>query len=184
MFAKRRHQLGFSLLEVLITLIVLGIGLISLAKFQGTVLVDNDLAKARVIAVQLAEEKLEDLRQYEELVTIDPVTLEVDADCTAGTIRYDCIDDNAGGAIEDGLVIVSAVDFTRTWEVTDYCYDRTLPKTAATTITADCKFPYPDYKLITVTVEWTDQDGEARDVVLNTIISATDPAKSGRVLEN
>lgn len=183
MTAKRRCQLGFSLLEVLITLIVLGMGLISLAKFQGTVLKDNDLAKARVIAVQLAEEKLEDLRRYQELVTIDPTTLAVVTSCAGGTIRYACIDTNQGGVIGSGNITVSAIDFNRTWTVNNYCYNSTLPNTLAST-TNPCKYSYPNYKLVTVTVTWTDQDNILRNVALRTIISAVDPAKSGRVLEN
>lgn len=179
--AATAHQAGFSLLEVLITLIVLGIGLISLAKFQGTVLQDNDLAKARAIAVQLAEEKIEDLRSYQEIITIDPVTLAVLTSCTTGTIRYGCIATNQGGSIGSGIVTVSAIDYNRTWTVDDYCY--ASPNSGAST-TAACKYEYPDYKLVTVTVAWTDQDNIPRNIALKTIISAVDPAKSGRVLEN
>ena len=61
--ANRAHLAGFSLLEVLITLVVLGTGLISLARFQGAVLQENDGTKARSVALQLAEERIEQFRE-------------------------------------------------------------------------------------------------------------------------
>ncbi|MBI3343312.1 MAG: prepilin-type N-terminal cleavage/methylation domain-containing protein [Gammaproteobacteria bacterium] len=48
---SKNYQRGVSLIEVLITLIVLGMGLMSLAKFQGTVIKDNGMGKERTVAV-------------------------------------------------------------------------------------------------------------------------------------
>ncbi len=60
-----RHQRGFSLAEILITLLVMGIGLVALAKFQGGLLQGSDLAKQRTVAANLAQDKMEELRNFE-----------------------------------------------------------------------------------------------------------------------
>ncbi|MCF6217272.1 MAG: prepilin-type N-terminal cleavage/methylation domain-containing protein [Gammaproteobacteria bacterium] len=53
---------GFSLLEVLITLVVLSTGLMAVAKFQGQLIQSSTLAKNRTIAINLAQDKMEGLR--------------------------------------------------------------------------------------------------------------------------
>ncbi len=56
-------QRGFSLIEVLISAIILGVGLISLGLFQGFVLKNSTLTTQRVVALNLAQEHLENLQQ-------------------------------------------------------------------------------------------------------------------------
>ncbi len=58
---KNRHQ-GFSLLEVLITIVVISVGLVAMAKFQAVVLQDSTLAKNRTVAINLAQDQIETLR--------------------------------------------------------------------------------------------------------------------------
>jgi prepilin-type N-terminal cleavage/methylation domain-containing protein len=170
---KCLRQRGFSLLEVLITLVVLGAGLISLAKFQGTVLQDNDLAKARSVAAQLAEQKIEQLRSFRVLNT------------TPGVSSYESISSDATGE----SMTVSNVAYTRTLTVTNYCFPVArnslgVPNSPAQLASlGGCRRPLPDFKNITVTVTWTDQDGNPRDVSLATSIAALDPAYSGRVVQ-
>ncbi|VAW85229.1 hypothetical protein MNBD_GAMMA18-917 [hydrothermal vent metagenome] len=50
------------MLEALITLAILSIGLVAMAKFQGTLLQSSTLAKNRTIAINLAQNKMEILR--------------------------------------------------------------------------------------------------------------------------
>ena len=71
---QKNLQAGVSLIEVLITLVVLGMGLMSLAKFQGTVMKDNSMGKERTVAIHLAQQKLEDLRNFSEVTTPNPQT--------------------------------------------------------------------------------------------------------------
>lgn len=162
----RVPQTGLSLLEVLITLIVLGMGLVSLAKFQGTVLQENSLAKARTVAAHLAEQVVEDLRAYDVLANppAPPPT----------RYPYSAIGPNGGGSIVSPTtpITVSSVDYTRSWTVTDYCF------TANNSSAGGCPAgQIPDFKMVTVTVSWTDQNADFQDVILNTIISKSPPER-------
>lgn len=55
---------GFSLIEVLVAVAVLAVGLIAMARFQGTALQASSLAKERSEAAALAEQKIEQLRNF------------------------------------------------------------------------------------------------------------------------
>ncbi|MDC7707402.1 type IV pilus modification PilV family protein [Vogesella indigofera] len=75
--ARAGHQTGFSLLEMLITIIVLASGLLAIGSMYGAILNANTLSKQRSEAVVLAEKKLEELRgqSYASLVSAtDTVT--------------------------------------------------------------------------------------------------------------
>ncbi|MDZ4261212.1 MAG: prepilin-type N-terminal cleavage/methylation domain-containing protein [Pseudomonadota bacterium] len=61
---------GFSLIEVLIAVAVLAVGLIAMARFQGTALQASSLAKERSEAVALAEQKIEQLRNFTNFANI------------------------------------------------------------------------------------------------------------------
>lgn len=179
---KTAAQTGFGLLEVLITLVVLGFGLISMARFQGTVLQDSGLAKARTVAAQSAQEKMEDLRSFTVLVTPSPQT-------NPPTASYAAIGNDTGGSLNadgtliepSGTITVSAVEYNRTWTVQNYYFS--TPSSEATTTLPTLAPAFPDFKTVEVTVTWTDQDNIQQNIVLDTIISASDPARSGRVLQ-
>lgn len=55
---------GFSLIEVLVTFVVLSIGLMGIARFQATMQQGNTLAKERTEAAMLAQKKMEQFRSY------------------------------------------------------------------------------------------------------------------------
>ncbi len=66
LLANHHHKKrGFSLLEVLITLVVLSTGLMAMAKFQGQLIQSSALAKNRTIAINLAQDKIEGLRSHD-----------------------------------------------------------------------------------------------------------------------
>ncbi len=56
------HQRGFTLLEALVSVAVLSLGMLSVAKLHSDLMASSGLSKARTEAVQLAESELEQLR--------------------------------------------------------------------------------------------------------------------------
>lgn len=60
---------GFSLIEALIAMVILATGLISIAKFQSTLVTTSDFSKQRTEAIRLGEQKIEQLRAFELLPT-------------------------------------------------------------------------------------------------------------------
>ena len=65
----RKYSRGFLLIEVMITFLLMTIVLIALVKFQVIVLRENNHAKSRTVAVNLAQDKLETLRSFTDSVT-------------------------------------------------------------------------------------------------------------------
>lgn len=160
-------------------MIVLGMGLISLAKFQGTVMKDNSLGKGRTVAAHLAQQKLEDLRNFTTLRTPDPQT-------NPPTLSFQAIDDNAGGEVNGSGMILGSGDvdpdnsnvrYNRSWTVIDYCYDTVNAGASLGTADAPCPRPFtgiPDFKLVTVTVSWTDESQGPQSLNMSTIIAANE----------
>ncbi len=173
MHYSRSH--GFSLIEVLIALAVLAVGFAAIAKFQATVFGYSAVAKERAVAARLAEEKIADLRHYETLPA------------TTGEIAYQNIGGNTGGVIPSGMEEISKVTYTRHWTVVDYFYpDPTITGQygVPASITPPTPTPaFPSFKLVTVTIGWTDRSAAAQSVAVRSIINASDPLYSGRILE-
>lgn len=66
---RTRSQRGFSLLEALIALLVMSFGMLAIAGFQLNVSRNSDLARQRAEAVRLAQDRLEELRAFEQITT-------------------------------------------------------------------------------------------------------------------
>ena len=101
----RTYNRGFLLIEVMITFLLITIVLIALVKFQVVVLRDNNHAKSRTVAVNLAQDKLETLRNFTDSVT------------------YQAIDngsDSIGPPGSDAVTILTGLNtvYTRSWSVT------------------------------------------------------------------
>lgn len=91
--SPRASQRGFTLIEALIALVILSLGLFGLMQIQTRVIAGTGDSKTQTTAVNLAQEKLEELRA---------------SDYTAIAGGTDRIPAAAGGT----------TDFTRTWTVT------------------------------------------------------------------
>jgi hypothetical protein len=159
--------------------------MIALARLQVLLLQGGSYAKARSVALNLAQGKLEDLRSFEQLQLPTP---------NAGIFTYAEIGNNTGAEIgnntggvekDDGTLVipsgevtVSNVIYNRAWTVKSYysCPGKSVDEN-------NCDEPYkksyPDFKVVKVTVTWDDPDGK---VELESVISATNPAKGIRAL--
>lgn len=162
----RRGQLGFSLVEVLVTLAVISIGVLGHVSFQRLVYRDTGLASTRNVAAEMAAAKLEDLRGYSQL------------DSELGNFAFQDITDNTGGILGNGTVTVGNTEFTRSWTTTNYYYTTAL---AAPTTTVPTGSPLPDFKAVTVTIGWLDVTGNAQSLNVSTHIAAVDPALAARI---
>lgn len=156
----RTRQSGFTLIEVLIAVVVLAVGLIAMARFQATVLQGSALARERSEAVALAEQKIEQLRNYRDLANSSTVLDYVDiaaACATTGTLETAVYSNSSGSG--------------------NTVYSRTCTSTAAVT-----SGTY-SYTPITVTVTWSRPGGSTADttVTLRSIITNANPRYSGNL---
>ncbi|MCX4190366.1 type IV pilus modification PilV family protein [Methylophaga sp. OBS3] len=75
----KKHNNGFSLVEVMVALVILGLGMVALIKFQGELITNATEAKELSEAYSVAEQTMEVFRSFENLQTfaaIDDGTYE------------------------------------------------------------------------------------------------------------
>jgi hypothetical protein len=167
MNAHKAHtrQAGVGLIELLVSVLVLSVGLVALARLQIELVRGAADSRARSAAVALAEEKLEDLRSY-------AVINGVGAWSTGATQQaWSWIDDNAGGRIGPQITFglgleLEGVRYTRTWQVDDITYTSSIGPAAGIPT---------DYKNVTVTVAWQDEQGDTQQVQLTDSIMDIPP---------
>ena len=169
---RKTTQAGFGLIEILITLVVLGVGLIAIANLQGKLFQNSAAARDRVAALNLAQKKLEDLRNFTQL------------EAGAGQVfGYQEIVANGGGMKGDGggLLLASGdhtigtTTYNLQWTVNgfDYGSDNGVAVASAEAI--------PDFKEVTLTVTWDGLDGGG-SVEITGDISALSPSSSALTL--
>jgi prepilin-type N-terminal cleavage/methylation domain-containing protein len=160
---------GFGLIEVLITMLVLGVALLALAGFQATVMQEGSHAKARSVALSWAQEKLEELRSLEQI----------------------SLDNNGEFTGEDGIpALGSNPAYNRTWKVIPYYYCPGNSPETSELESNDCGRPYPDFSMAAVEVTWLDpasnwnETGEAelQTLELQSIINISNPIRNVRAL--
>jgi prepilin-type N-terminal cleavage/methylation domain-containing protein len=170
---SRKHtQAGFGLIEILITLVVLGVGLIAIANLQGKLFQNSAAARDRVAAVNLAQKKLEDLRNF----------TQVEAGA-GGVFGYAEIGTNAGGMkADDGTLLLASdtytigtTDYTLSWVASDFEYasDNTGRQASASAT--------PDFKRVMVTVSWDGLDGGG-EVAITGSVNALSPSSSAQTV--
>lgn len=145
-----RLQRGLSLVEVFVALLVLSVGLIALAKLQVDLVRGSADARARTVALSLAEEKVEDLRTF---VLADGAG---SWSISANPMAWSYIASNTGGRIApqttySSTLEVAGVRFMRTWTAAARDFTGTGPITSRT-------------KDVTVTVSWQNEAGATQSV--------------------
>jgi type IV pilus modification protein PilV len=157
-WALRSHQLGMSLLEALVALVVMAFGMLALAGMQLNLSRSADVAKQRTEAMRLAHERVENMRSFTGIA--------------AGTINWNGLDDltrtfsttNATYAIDSSMSGTDA-DSMRVASVTVRWLDRAGDSAQVNGFAADG----------TTAFSFNQQ------VSLSTVISRTDPRDSGFV---
>ncbi len=168
MIKHNKNMKGFSLVEVLIASLIIMLGVTGFVTLQTEYMRSDAKLNLRQVALQLAQEKLDDLRQFDVLRT------------TAGLPAYNDIGNDAGGGLNAGNVVVDiktdatkTYTFTRTWAVENQFYTDTdtdgIPDTWLTEGDIGIPVPAPDVpgqKIVTVNVSWTDPQGETKSIAV------------------
>lgn len=144
------RQRGVTLLEALVALVVLSLGLLGIAKLNAYLVATAGESKARMEALALAEQKIEDLRNQlveKEATTQDYASMvsALTTDCTAG----------APASQKDTRTGILA-SYTRVW----------------------CKLGTAMDTQVQVSVLWNDRTNTQQTVTLQSVIAWDSPLKS------
>ncbi|MGE6168402.1 prepilin-type N-terminal cleavage/methylation domain-containing protein [Aeromonas media] len=148
-----KKQKGFGLLEILITLVLLGVGVAGLVSLARGMLSTAREGGRYEIAMRLAESKLDEFRNFNEVRTaIPPLTAYKDI------------------ATGSGSQSLSNDSYAVNWTVSNQYLNGGV---WSTTKPATYLYDYPERKRVEVTVTWNDNDGSARTLQLVGAISPT-----------
>ncbi len=183
-----RQDTGFSLIEVLISLVVVSVGLLALSDLQISFRSAGAEAKARSLAASLAREKLDDLRGFQQLEAGGAGRFGFDEITDSSGVAVGGGSENGDGSLKlpEGSVSLSGISLHLQWRVNDYYLPP--PGAASKTPTATWESTAwgtpparPDFKQVTVTIRWGG-GGDRRTYSLTGTIAAISPAASGRTV--
>ncbi|MCU7555726.1 prepilin-type N-terminal cleavage/methylation domain-containing protein [Alteromonas sp. ASW11-19] len=171
---------GFTLVEVLVVSFIIMVGVTGFVTLQSEFMRNDAKLNLRGVAMQLAQEKMDDLRQFD--------VLEV----TPGEVAYNDIDDDLGGTLAAGEVLVRiktdagrTYSFTRNWQVTDQYYVDTDADGQADTWVpeGDPAVPVPTpvlsgKKVVEVSVTWTEHQGGTKSLQLEGSVAPVPVSRS------
>ena len=185
---KHRTFRGIGLVEVLITLVVLAVGILGIAKLQTTLVRSGSDTKSRAVGLHLAQEKLEDLRSFSRTLPVEdadgnPISWSAATQKAYSHIQGEINDTETGcstacegGTITAGQHTRSDTTYTLMWEVENYCDANPCASTPT--------YPeYADYKRVRVRVNWSDQAGQ-QHVTLEGVINPVQPSDTTRVVQD
>lgn len=168
-----KSQTGFTLIEILIAILVVGFGLAGLAKLHSELVQEAGESKNKLIALNLIKEKVADLKQFETLST------------TTGMLAFEDIGNNVGGSMAAG-----AYDgFTLSWCVnSDNCNGQahqgdfyyTAVDSTPTNVDPGTSL-VPDFKKVKIIVSWPGQDGQTKTLSTDTVVIPKLSAQAGIV---
>ncbi|WP_422840262.1 type IV pilus modification PilV family protein [Aeromonas veronii] len=155
------RQKGFGLLEILITLVVLGVGIVGLVAMSKSGLIMSQDGRRYETAMRLAESKLDEFRNFNSVVT-----------ATAPLTAYNQI------SSASAAVTMSGDPYSLTWTVTNqYLNGSNWQNTAP----VGYRLSYPGRKAIIVSVGWTDSEGQAQTLQLAGNVSPIESLSSAQL---
>ena len=152
---------GFSLIEVLVSVVVMSFGLLSLAALQSTLFKSGAESRAQAVALAMATEKIEYFEGY------------LDRD------EFQGFTDGS-----DDAVTVDGTSYTRSWTIQRYAYPEAGGSFSAVADTGETAANYVDnneFKRIQVKVAWNDATGTAQEVALEAAIAALSPHDTAKI---
>ena len=102
-FKSQASQHGFSIIEIIVAVVVLGVGLLAVASFQGSLMVQSQTSKARAEATAHAQARIEQMRNYTNAV--------------ADVAEFDTLFANTGGFANNTAITGQNAVFTRSESV-------------------------------------------------------------------
>ncbi|MGQ3050395.1 MAG: type IV pilus modification PilV family protein [Roseateles sp.] len=146
---RARPQAGFTIVEALVALVIVGSGLLALGGMQLALSRNADVSKQRTEAMRLAQDKMESLRSFTHLgsATGGWAALAGGSDTISG---YD---------VGNDVTVNTNASFARTWSLGG--------------VEADSQ------RSVSVSVAWTDRAGAVQNVTLSSVIARVDPKAAG-----
>ncbi len=169
---------GFSLIEIMIAVLVLGIGILAVSKLQTSLIKSGSNANERSVAASIAHKKMDDLGRFIYVNSVDSwadLAVDIVTDLKyPSSLSFENIANNEGGRIQAGSIIVGNINYTLSWSVIDYYYSSiNSPSTATTTAVTT----YPAFKLAHVVAAWDGVGDDTNSVVsFDSAIYAYSPA--------
>jgi type IV pilus modification protein PilV len=158
------HVKGFSLIEVMVAVLILGVGILAVSKLQTSLLRSGVDANQRSVAASIAQRKVDDLRRFTYTTTSESGNT---ADTWSSNITsplslaYTHIADNQGGLIGPSTMTMGNQNYSLSWSVNDYYYSG--DNTIATTTPSGSAFP--NFKTVHVVVNWDGVGDDTNNVV-------------------
>lgn len=170
------NQKGFSLIEVMIAVLILGIGILAVSKLQGTLIKSGADANERSTAASLVQRKADDLRRFIHITTSEATVPDVWSDTITSplSVAYKHIATNKGGLIANDSITIGNIEYDLAWAVKDYYYSGTDTKATTTPSAAS----YPDFKMAHITASWDSASSTNNVVSFDTIIEAYKPSST------
>jgi type IV pilus modification protein PilV len=81
---NKSYQQGFTLIEILIAILVLAVGMLGLAKLQGVTMLNSAESRMHTHAVNLAQDKIEELRNYVHEASYDAYASDANGNDVVG----------------------------------------------------------------------------------------------------
>lgn len=151
--SRMKDQCGVTLIEALVALLVMSFGMVALVGLMSNLRGSADIAKQRSDAMRIAQADLAAVRSFS--------LLSKPVGSPAGVLDYDT--DIANLSVSSVALPDTNATFALERSVTPLVRDKTEPAA----------------KTVQVTVRWKDRAGQDEQVVLNSVVSRTDPAFAG-----